>query len=82
MNSPAMQGSISSRPQLWEIFNSLTGETGKKDIVGVGEFVRNSLKDLDGVMIFFAKLCPRSEKCLLNFSTIEIGEFSSPPSSE
>ena len=58
-----------------------SGETGKKDIVGVGEFVRKSWKDLDGVMIFFAMFCPRSEKCL-NFSTIEIGEFSSPPSSE
>ena len=50
--------------------------------MGVGEFVRNSWMDLDGVMIFFAKSDPRSEKCLLNFSTIEIGEFSSPPSSE
>ena len=49
MNSPAMQGSISSRPQLWEIFNSLTiwmtssDETGKKDSVGVG--VRNEFME-------------------------------------
>ena len=29
----------------------MLGETGKKDIVGVGELVRNSWKDLGGEMI-------------------------------